>query len=144
MLAMGMASPLQAGTYYLGVQDPNDASSYALQSRGIGLTNHTIRVKDLSFNGSTNNPGLAVAEGDYYRVVVPANLPDWKLQLHATGGDVLLKVQKDYLPNSGAIYYPSYGLYDNYYYNSSTYGAVVSGQGGQEMVKAGAEQWVLF
>jgi len=33
-----------------------------LQSRGIGLTNYAIRVKDLSINGSTNNPGLAVTE----------------------------------------------------------------------------------
>src|SRR6266567_3101795 len=140
MLAMGMGNPLQAGTYYIGVQDPNNASSYTLQSRGIGLTNHTIRVRDLSFNGSTNNPGLAVAEGDYYRVVVPANLPDWKLQLHATVGDVLLKVQKDYLPNSGAIYYSYY----NYYFNVYTYGSVVSGQGGQEMLKAGDEQWLLL
>src|SRR5450759_2545048 len=100
MLAMGMGNPLSAGTYYIGVQDPNNVSSYTLQSRGIGLTNYTIRVKDLSFNGSTNNPGLAVTEGDYYRVLVPSNAPDWKLQLHATVGDVLLKVQKDYLPNS--------------------------------------------
>ena len=60
MLAMGMGNPLQAGTYYIGVQDPNNASSYTLQSRGIGLSNYTIRVKDLGFNGSTNNPGLAV------------------------------------------------------------------------------------
>jgi hypothetical protein len=102
MLAMGMGNPLQAGTYYIGVQDPNNASSYTLQSRGIGLTNYTIRVKDLGFTGSTTNPELAVAEGDYYRVQVPGNAPDWKLQLHAaTLGEVLLKVQKDYLPNSG-------------------------------------------
>jgi len=119
-------------------------SSYTLQSRGIG-TNYTIRVRDLSFNGSTNNPGLAVAEGDYYRVVVPSNAPDWKLQLHATLGEVLLKVQKDYLPNSGAIY-PNYdySYYYNYYSDDYTYGSVVSGQGGQEMVKAGDEQWVLL
>jgi len=55
MLAMGMGNPLEAGTYYIGVQDANKVSSYTLQSRGIGLTNHTIRVHDLSFNGSANN-----------------------------------------------------------------------------------------
>jgi hypothetical protein len=76
MLAMGMGNPLQAGTYYIGVQDPNNVSSYTLQSRGIGLTNYAIRVKDLSFSGSTTNPSLAVAEGDYYRVMVPSNAPD--------------------------------------------------------------------
>src|SRR5439155_1955189 len=51
MLAMGMGNPLEPGTYYIGVQDPNNVSSYTLQSRGIGLTNYTIRVKVLSFNG---------------------------------------------------------------------------------------------
>jgi hypothetical protein len=129
MLAMGMGNPLQAGTYYIGVQDPNNASSYTLQSRGIGLTNYTIRVKDLSFNGSTNNANLAVTEGDYYRVMVPSNAPDWKLQLHATLGDVLLKVQKDYLPNSG---------------NYNSYGAVFNAYGGQLMMKPGDEQWALL
>ena len=130
MLAMGMGNPLEAGTYYIGVQDPNNVSSYTVQSRGVGLTNYAIRVQDLSFAGSTNNPGLAVTEGDYYRVVVPSNAPDWKLQLQATMGDVLLKVQKDYLPNSGPGYYG--------------YGDVRSGQGGQLMMKPGDEQWALL
>ena len=130
MLQMGMGNPLQAGTYYIGVQDPNNMSSYTLQSRGIGLTNYTIRVKDLSFIGSTNNGSLAVSEGDYYRVQVPGNVPDWKLQLQASLGDVLLKVQKDYLPNSGR------GVYG--------YGDVYNGYGGQLMMKPGDEQWVLL
>ena len=102
MLAMGMGNPLQAGTYYLGVQDPNNVSSYTLQSRGIGLTNYAIRVTGPELCREHEHPGLAVGEGDYYRVMVPSNAPDWKLQLSASVGEVLLKVQKDYLPNSVA------------------------------------------
>jgi hypothetical protein len=92
MLAMSMGNPLEAGTYYVGVLDPNNPSSYTIQSRGIGLTNYTIQMRDLDFVGSTTNLSLNVGEGDYYRVVVPSNAPDWKLKLQALSGDVLLKV----------------------------------------------------
>jgi hypothetical protein len=132
MLAMGMGNPLQPGTYYIGVQDPNNASSYTLQSRGIG-SGYTIPVQTLNFNGSATNTSLNVAQGDYYRVMVPSNMPDWKLHLSATIGDVLLKVQKDYLPNSessGWTFWP--------------YGSVDSGLGGQLMMKPGDEQWALL
>jgi len=76
------------GTYYIGVQDPNNVSSYTLQSRGIGLTNYTIAVRNLNFNGSVTNLTLPVGEEDYYWVTVPSNAPDWKLHLSATVGDM--------------------------------------------------------
>jgi hypothetical protein len=129
MLAMGTGNPLQPGTYYIGVQDPNNVSSYTLQSRGIGLTNYTIPVQDLSINGSATNSSLNVAEGDYYQIVVPSNAPDWKLHLSAVTGEALLKVQRGYLPNSGP-------------YNG--YGGVYNAQGGQLMMKPGDEQWALL
>jgi hypothetical protein len=135
MLEMGLGNPLQAGTYYIGVQDPNNVSSYTLQSRGIGLTNYTIAVKDLSFTGSATNSSLNAAEGDYYRVTVPSNAPDWKLHLSAVVGDTLLKVQQNYLPNSGDG--------GNYEY-SWPYGYVDAGLGGQLMNKPGDEQWALL
>jgi hypothetical protein len=130
MLAMGMGNPLQAGTYYIGVQDPNNASSYTLQSRGIGLTNYTIRVKDLGFNGSTTNPELAVTEGDYYRVQVPGNAPDWKLQLHANLGRCAVEsaegLPAQQWPGGARVW-----RWDNAY-------------GGQLMMKPGDEQWALL
>ena len=86
MLEMGMGNPLQPGTYYIGVQDPNNTNSYTLQSRGIGLTNYTIAVQSLNFNGSVTNLALPVGEADYYQVVVPSNAPDWKLHLTRGGG----------------------------------------------------------
>jgi len=129
MLAMGMGNPLQAGTYYVGVQDPNNASSYTIQSRGIGLSNYTIGVRELAVSGSVTNLALAVGQGDYYQIVVPSNAPEWKLHLSVSGGEGLLKVQRDYLPDSG---------------NGGNYGWVVSGNGGQMMMKPGDEQWALL
>ena len=128
-----MGNPLQPGTYYIGVQDPNNVSSYTLQSRGIGLANYTIAVQSLAFNGSATNLALPVGEADYYQVVVPSNAPDWKLHLSAAAGDALLKVQRDYLPNSGGWWWWGW-----------PYGAVYPGQGGQLMMKPGDEQWALL
>jgi hypothetical protein len=138
MLAMGMGNPLQAGTYYIGVQDPNNASSYTLQSRGIGLTNYTIRVKDLASSpGARDQLGL----GGGRRGLLPGarcratrRTGSCNLQCGALG-EVLLKVQKDYLPNSG---YSGYNEYD------WPYGYVESGLGGQLMMKPGDEQWALL
>jgi hypothetical protein len=125
MLEMGMGNPLEAGTYYIGVQDANNASSYTLVSRGIGLTNYSIPVQPLDLTGSVTNLALPVGEAAYYQVVVASNTPDWKLQLKMVAGDALLIVQKDYLPGSlGAG-----GLY---------------GAGGQKMIKPGDEQWAML
>src|SRR5512140_1604359 len=128
MLAMGMGNPLQPGTYYIGVKDPNNTSSYTILSRGIG-GNYAIPVRDLDYATGSQTGTLAVAEGDYFRVTLPAGLPDWKLKLRATSGELLLKVQKDSLPHSG---------------NYGGYGAVYGRQGGQPAVKAGDEQWALM
>jgi len=131
VIETGIGNPLEAGTYYLGVIDPTHASSYTLQSRGIGLTNYTLRVKDLDFTGSVTNSALAVGQADYYRVVVPDGVPDWKLRLSAVSGKMYLKVQRDYLPNNGPT-------------ACSAYGRVQSGAGGQIMNKAGDQQWTLL
>src|ERR1035441_10198183 len=127
LLEVGMGSPLQAGTYYIGVQDPTYTSSYTLVSRGIGLagSGYSIPVLPLDLTGSVTNLALAVGEAAYYQVVVASNTPDWKMQLKMAAGDALLMVQKDYLPGSlGAG-----GLY---------------GAGGQKMIKPGDEQWALL
>jgi hypothetical protein len=134
MLVTGLGNPLEPGTYYVGVQDPNGSSSYTLQSRGIGLSSYSIAVRDLPVSGSVSNLALTAGEADYYRVAVPSNAPDWQLQLKSLNGDALLKVQKDYLPNSGS----------QRFWIGTEYGAVVSGQSGQKMMKPGDEQWALL
>jgi hypothetical protein len=133
MLAMGMGNPLEAGTYYIGVQDPTEVSGYTLQSRGIGVTNYAIRVHDLDFAGGVASGSVAVSEGDYYRVQVPGTAPDWKLRLQTTLGEALLKVQRDYLPNNG------FGGVGGW-----PYGFVRGGFGGQLMMKPDNEQWTLL
>ena len=135
LLAMGLGNPLEPGTYYIGVQDPNNTNSYTLQSRGIGVTNYAITLKNLNFTGSVTNTALAVGQADYYVVTVPSNTPDWKLHLSAVTGDTLLKVQRDYLPNSA---------YSGAYENNWPYSYVRSGLGGQLMAKPGDEQWSLL
>ncbi len=126
MLEVGMGNPLEAGTYYIGVQDPTYTSSYTLVSRGIGLTGYSIPVKPLNLTGSVTNLALPVGEAAYYQVVVTNNTPDWKLQLKTVTGDALLLVEKDSLPSSLS-------------YNGYPYG-----NGGQKMNKLGDEQWAML
>ena len=107
VLATGIGNPLQAGTYYVGVINGSGSGSlnpmsYTLVSRGIG-TNLSIPVIDLPFtNGVISNPGLLAREAAYYRVVVPTNLPSWKLRLGTNSGEAMLMLQKGALSNIGA------------------------------------------
>ena len=129
LLEAGMGNPLEAGTYYIGVQDPSTTSSYTLVSRGIGLAGYSIPVKPVSLTGSATNLALAAGEAAYYQVVVPVGTPDWKLHLGLTTGDALLMVQKDFLPSN---------------LSPGVYGGLEGGYGGQKMNKPGDEQWALL
>ena len=126
---MGMGNPLQAGTYYVGVISTTGANpiSYTLLSRGIG-TNFTIPIVNLPFtNGVVTNLALNGREAAYYSIVVPTNLPSWRLELGTNSGESLLMLQKDALPNVGAG-----GQ------------APTSLAGGRKMQKAGNEQYLLM
>jgi hypothetical protein len=132
VLQMGMSNPLEPGTYYVGVLNtggPGNGNpmSYTLVSRGIG-TGFAIPVGSLSFsNGVVSNPSLPGREVAYYSIVVPTNLPTWRLELGTNVGESLLMLQKDYLPNvaaGGAVPY--------------------SVNGGRKLQKAGNEQYLLM
>ncbi|MDE3100563.1 MAG: hypothetical protein KGJ88_13925, partial [Verrucomicrobiota bacterium] len=128
VLQMGMGNPLQPGNYIVGVINGSGTVplSYTLLSRGIG-TNMTIPIIPLTFtNGIVNNPGLAAREAAYYSIVVPANLPDWRLELSNNVGESLLMVQKDYLPSIAA------------YSGNLSFNVA----GGDKMEKAGNEQYL--
>ena len=133
ILAMGMGNPLEPGTYYVGIFNGNgygfssDPMSYTIASRGIGLS-MSIPVTDLSFHGGTIlNNALPGREAAYYRVVVPTNMPSWKLRLLETAGESLLAIEKDALPSIDAgSAYSSYLL------------------GGRKMQKAGNEHYLLL
>jgi hypothetical protein len=102
VLTMGMARPLDAGTYYVGViftSDSTNGASYTLLSRGIG-EGFAIPVENLGYdNDSTSRSGLPPREVAIYRVTVPTNAPSWKVKLTTTSGDAVLAVAKDHIPN---------------------------------------------
>jgi hypothetical protein len=125
----GTSNSLVAGIYYVGVISSSGTSpfSYTLVSRGIG-TNMTIPIVSLPFtNGVTTNLMLNAREAAYYSVVVPTNVPSWKVRLSNLSGETDLSVQENALPNVDAGG------------NAST-----SLDGGRKMQKAGNEQYVLL
>jgi hypothetical protein len=132
VLQMGMSNPLEPGTYYIGVRNgsgPGNANpmSYTLVSRGIG-TGFAIPVGSLSFsNGVVSNPSLLAREVAYYSLVVPSNMPSWRMELSTNVGESLLMLQKDYLPNVAAGGSLPYQV-----------------AGGLKLQKAGNEQYLLL
>jgi len=135
-LTMGLGSPLEAGTYYVGVSgDGYDTTplSYSLESRAIGVGNNQtgtpwpIQVHDLgNFVGgsvssipqpqqpatcdSTQNCDLDPREIAYYKVTVPEEAKSWSLKLEpAAGHEALLAVRHGRLPNNTAGEYRTYG-----------------------------------
>ena len=123
-----MGNPLQAGTYYVGVMSSTGTSpfSYSLVSRGIG-TNMTIPIISLPFTNGVVTTNLLAREAAYYSIVVPSNMPSWRLELSTNSGEALLMIQKDALPNVDAG-----GSAPTYLY------------GGRKMEKAGNEQYLMM
>ncbi|MBL0224670.1 MAG: InlB B-repeat-containing protein [Geobacteraceae bacterium] len=105
-LVMGMGSPLEPGTYFVGVSGA-DTMSYTLESRGIGIGNDSlgtpwpIPVGDLGAfsGGSVSGSGLAPREAAYYRVTVPAGTTSWSAKLASSVGESLLLIRQGRLPN---------------------------------------------
>ncbi|MDB6111575.1 MAG: hypothetical protein JWR69_3325 [Pedosphaera sp.] len=129
---VGMGNPLEPGNYIVGVFTGGGGGalpmSYSLASRGIG-TNFAIPIGSLSFsNGIVTTNGLPAREVAYYKVVVPAGMPSWKVESMPTLGEALLLLQKDVLPNVGA-----------YYYNNPA-----SLQGGKKLQKPGNDHYLML
>jgi hypothetical protein len=105
ILAMGIGSPLEAGTYYIGVMGTGtvtNALSYSISSRLIG-SGQPIQLSPLAFNGgSVTVSNLIPREPAYFSVDVPTNTQSWRVKLAATVGESLFCIQKDTLPNVGA------------------------------------------
>ncbi|HWY29523.1 MAG TPA: hypothetical protein VNX46_02135, partial [Candidatus Acidoferrum sp.] len=124
----GVGNPLLPGTYYAGVMSSSGTTpfSYTLVSRGIG-TNFTIPIISLPFTNGVITTNLLAREAAYYSIVVPSNMPSWRLELSTNAGESLLMIQKDALPNVDAG-----GSAPTYLY------------GGRKMQKAGNEQYLLM
>ena len=111
MLTVGMGSPLEPGTYYVGVKNYYSGSggdmSYTLVSRGIGEgldgggQPWAIEVQPLAFAGGVaNGTGLAPRDIAVYRVDVPAGSRSWSLRLDpAAGHEALVAVRHGKVPN---------------------------------------------
>lgn len=104
LLAMGRGRPLVPGLYTIAVIGNGvEPVSATLVSRGIG-DGYSIPVKDLNFtNGTDTVTGLAPREAKYYRVFIPTNTPSWKVQLNNQGGENMMAVLFDTLPNIGTL-----------------------------------------
>jgi hypothetical protein len=131
ILAMGMGSPLQPGTYYIGVTGPGtvtNALSYSISSRLIG-SGQPIQISPLAFNGgSVTLSNLVPREPSYFSVNVPTNTESWRVNLAATVGESLFCIQKDTPPNVGA------GAYNSPYAIS----------GGAKVTKLGDESYLML
>ncbi|MCA9513614.1 MAG: hypothetical protein KC635_01610, partial [Myxococcales bacterium] len=114
-VTMGMGSPLEPGSYVVGVTDPGGQTgapmAYEIESRGIGVGDDAdgqpwrIQVGELAFDGGVATvDALPAREIAYYRVDVPPGAATWGLELDPTtpGGEGLLAVRKDNPPNSYA------------------------------------------
>src|SRR5882757_10234019 len=102
---MGMGSPLEPGTYYIGVTGPGtvtNALSYSISSRPIG-SGQPIQVSPLAFNGgSVTLSNLVPREPAYFSVNVPTNTESWWVKLTVMVGESLFCIQKDTPLNVGA------------------------------------------
>lgn len=132
ILTMGYGRPLEAGTYYVGVISPatsTEEMSYTLLSRGIG-PGQTIPVTDLDYaGGSGSHLALEARDIAVYRINIATNTPSWKVRLEVTGGDAVMAVGWEKIPNISALF------------NSSVHGINTAGR---RMLSSGNEHFVLL
>lgn len=103
-----MGRPLEPGSYYIGVLNTSatEASSFVVQSRGIG-PGQACPVPDLAYNGGeVVIPNLAPREARYFKTTIPPNTPSWEVVVDATVGDVQLMARHGAIPdfNCNAIH----------------------------------------
>jgi len=100
ILAMGVGQPLVPGTYYIGVLNQSadtNQLNYQIVSRWIGA-GHSIPVPTLDWNNGALTNSLPPREAAYYRVVVPANAPSWKVRLANQTAETMLIATANTLP----------------------------------------------
>ncbi|MGA1238902.1 MAG: hypothetical protein ACO34E_18795, partial [Limisphaerales bacterium] len=107
-MLMAMGTPLEAGTYYVGVYNPSasEGSSYVLDSRGVGLAGsgytYAVEAEELALNGgAVTVSGVAPREARYYRLTVPENTPSVELELEVTSGEMLMAIRRGGIPDFG-------------------------------------------
>lgn len=106
--AMGLGSPLEPGTYYVGVSNQTDGDmTYTVRSRGIGIGTDSggqpweIPVVDLTADTPITS-ALPAREIAYYRIDVAPGDESIDLTLAADSGEAMMAVRQGVLPNSEA------------------------------------------
>ncbi|NNC89386.1 MAG: hypothetical protein HKN82_13080 [Akkermansiaceae bacterium] len=99
-------APLEAGTYIVGIYNADlaDDASYTITSRLVGDVGSgaSIELGNLAFAGGSDAiTALDPREAAYYRVTIPPNTPNWKIQLaNATSDDeACLVVRWEFIPD---------------------------------------------
>lgn len=104
--AFGMGSPLEPGTYYIGVTSGAGSAtnlSYTISSRGIG-DGFSIPLIEIPYEGgSATNDFLPARDAAYYKIVVPSNSPSLKVKLTVTSGEAMLVARRDRMPNVDTV-----------------------------------------
>ncbi len=98
----GMGRPLEPGTYYVGVYnaDPSLASSFTLDSRGIGAGQfYTVSNLGFAAGSSATVTNLAPREARFFKVTVPVNTPSWEITLDPAVGEMMLIVRRGAIPD---------------------------------------------
>ena len=109
-MVMAIGSPLDPGTYYVGVSNEGEdtpAASYTIESRAIGLVGSDAAhiVQDVSFDGDGNSAALSVPHGDiaFARCPVPEDKNAWNVRLGSDLKGTLLAVRKGFVPDFRAL-----------------------------------------
>ncbi len=116
-VVMGLGTPLEPGTYIVGVTDVSYLGtapmSYRIVSRGIGAgddamgTPWAIQVRALEMGAVGEIVDLAPREHVFYRIEIPEGLESWSLELETIVGEAMMAVREGGLPNSEASSYNS-------------------------------------
>ncbi len=115
LLSMAMGQPLQPGTYYIGLYNPQSTvmTNCLLTSRGIG-SGLSYEPAPLAFDGGTAATNLAPRDVAYFTVDIPSNQPSWKVRLECLPGEAALLVRKDWVPTYGNTDSPYSPPFDPY------------------------------
>jgi hypothetical protein len=106
-VVIGQNTPLQPGTYYIGVTATNsDNISYDIISRGIGSScggeSCQLTVNSVNFDGHYSGTIITPGEADYFKFTVPEDVDGWYIDLQTSLGDAALAIKHAHLPNSKA------------------------------------------
>ncbi|HBR94826.1 MAG TPA: hypothetical protein DEA90_11750 [Opitutae bacterium] len=113
VLSMAMGSPLEPGTYYIGIYNRsyNEACAFTFQSRGIG-SGMSLDVVDVSPGSDAVINGLGAREPAFYKYELTTPVSGWQFELDfgaaSPNGEGMLVLREGWLPTTYNSYSDSY------------------------------------